>query len=732
MPSIYIGPTSVKFEVLLNVVKLNRNFFDCFELNNILWNRDQNTTYKMNIAGKKPGINCLLACLLCMFCIVYFGCSSSYKPTGDHIQKVDSLIDITVKLKEINPTPYLDSAYRTFKPGPGDLFRKLDAIRYFYHATRRNYDSAIVYADSMLIAVQPAFAAGRYAREYVNALLFKGDALLELERYDAAFTLFFEARNIITQKLADSIPVSGYFDRLSYGLFKQKNYTEAIKNYKLTIEYLSGEKNPFTRFVYTQMHLDDIGLCYNRLGMNDSALFYYNSALDYIKREQDKFKSNSLFAEIATAVIYGNMAKALTQMGNDSAAERYMKEGIRINSRPQHAPEDAEFTREKLARLYLKNGRTEDARQVLAEIKAWVTNNKSETHARTYYRLQATLDGQKGAFENAFKNINSYLLIDDSLDARQKPGASENIQKQLDFMERTEQLALSRAEGEREKLITLILVTGFITSVVITLLILRNYRQSRKNVSRLLELNNQVRLKNTQMHRALGALEKSQLENTRMMKLIAHDLRNPVGAMLTFTEMQINNPVDGEERNKMLALLRRSSADALNLIEELLESNAGAEEMVKESIELDAILQYCVDQLQPKAAEKKQVVILYPKSIVLTADREKLWRVFSNIITNAIKFSPRGAAITVKMKVENNSALVTITDQGIGIPAWMKDKVFDLNENIKRKGTANESSFGLGLFISRQIVEAHGGKIWFESPPTGGTVFYVRLPLHEA
>jgi len=684
----------------------------------------------MHFACKKLGCSVLLAFLPYVVSLLFAGCSNSYKPIGDHTEKVDSLIYHRLRAyPKANPAFYLDSAYQTINAGPGDIFKKFDAIRNFYHSIRHNYDSAIVYADSMMLTVQPGFAAGGYNLEYVNALLFKGDALLELERYDAAFTLFFEARNIIAQKMADSIQVSGYFDRLSYGLFKQKNYTEAIKNYKLTIEYLSAEKKPFTRFVYTQMHLDDIGLCYNRLGMNDSALWYYKRALDYIDREGNAFSGERMFMEVATGVIYGNMAKALTQMGNDSAAERYMKEGIRINSRPTYALEDAEFTREKLARLYLKVGRTADAQLVLQDIKTWVANNKIDTHTSAYYRLQAAADGQKGAFEDAFKNINNYLAIDDSLDALQKPGASENIQKQLDFMERTKQLALSRAEADKQKLIALIFIACFFLSIVIIFLILRNYRQSRKNVNRLMELNNQVRLKNTQMHRTLGALEKSQLENTRMMKLIAHDLRNPVGAMLTFTEMQMNNPVEGEQRTKMLALLRKSSADALNLIEELLESNAGTDEMVKETIELDATLQYCVDQLQPKALEKKQALIFYPKNIVIVADREKLWRVFSNIITNAIKFSPRGATITIKMNGEHNDVVVAIADQGIGIPTWMQEKMFGLNENIKRKGTANETSFGLGLFISRQIVEAHGGKIWFESPATGGAVFYVKLPL---
>jgi signal transduction histidine kinase len=72
--------------------------------------------------------------------------------------------------------------------------------------------------------------------------------------------------------------------------------------------------------------------------------------------------------------------------------------------------------------------------------------------------------------------------------------------------------------------------------------------------------------------------------------------------------------------------------------------------------------------------------------------------------------------------------LITVEDEGIGIPDNLKDKIFDMFSEAKRKGTAGEQPFGLGLAISKQIVEAHGGNIWFESREKGGTAFYVKLP----
>jgi signal transduction histidine kinase len=81
------------------------------------------------------------------------------------------------------------------------------------------------------------------------------------------------------------------------------------------------------------------------------------------------------------------------------------------------------------------------------------------------------------------------------------------------------------------------------------------------------------------------------------------------------------------------------------------------------------------------------------------------------------------------MEHNAHSVLIAVKDHGIGIPAEMKDKIFDMFTEAKRTGTAGEQAFGLGLAISKQIVEAHGGKIWFESKPGQGTTFYVELPV---
>jgi signal transduction histidine kinase len=149
--------------------------------------------------------------------------------------------------------------------------------------------------------------------------------------------------------------------------------------------------------------------------------------------------------------------------------------------------------------------------------------------------------------------------------------------------------------------------------------------------------------------------------------------------------------------------------------------------MEKEPIDLEALLQYCIALLQHKADAKHQKIELQAKPVVMNCSRERMWRVISNLVGNAIKFSPEGETISVALKQEANQILISVQDRGIGIPSNMQDRVFDLFTDAKRKGTAGEPSHGLGLAVSKQIVEAHGGKIWLDSEPGRGTAFHITF-----
>ncbi len=226
------------------------------------------------------------------------------------------------------------------------------------------------------------------------------------------------------------------------------------------------------------------------------------------------------------------------------------------------------------------------------------------------------------------------------------------------------------------------------------------------------------------------ALENSNKDYARLIRVVAHDLRNPIGAINSITGMMMNSnsPAKGKE---WMFLIEKASKRCLQLITELLETDFEIREetLHKEPVDVADLLQQATLLLAYRAAEKRQLLITQEGSgPVIRADREKLARVLDNLVVNAIKFSPEGATVKIISEETATDITIAVHDNGMGIPPEIAGKLFEpFESSIKRKGTAGEQSFGLGLYICRQIIVAHGGRIWFESSPGQGSTFFISL-----
>ena len=178
----------------------------------------------------------------------------------------------------------------------------------------------------------------------------------------------------------------------------------------------------------------------------------------------------------------------------------------------------------------------------------------------------------------------------------------------------------------------------------------------------------------------------------------------------------------------MLDIIQRSTTSALELADELLNTQGKAEPLHKKLFNLGAMLHHCADLLRHQAEAKSQHITLNVVPAMITASRQKLWRVVSNLIANAIKFSHEGGVIEVRMQASTSGVIIGIKDNGIGIPSEIQSKLFSPAPEAQRTGTAGEPSFGMGLTISKQIVEVHNGRIWVESEEGAGSTFFVELP----
>jgi signal transduction histidine kinase len=212
---------------------------------------------------------------------------------------------------------------------------------------------------------------------------------------------------------------------------------------------------------------------------------------------------------------------------------------------------------------------------------------------------------------------------------------------------------------------------------------------------------------------------------------VSHDLRNPLNVLLMSGEALLRRPTE-ESLRKHQQLLRRSVDRMLRLVSDLLDASAierGQLSVEKRPEDSRAMVNEAVELLRPLATAKNLTISAdEPESVEVSCDRSRILQVLANVIGNAIKFSPAGSAIAVGVDHPPQTVRLSVRDRGPGISAGDLRHVFERDWHTQPSAGGGS---GLGLFIARGIVEAHGGRIWAESQPGAGATFYFTLPVAE-
>ena len=235
--------------------------------------------------------------------------------------------------------------------------------------------------------------------------------------------------------------------------------------------------------------------------------------------------------------------------------------------------------------------------------------------------------------------------------------------------------------------------------------------------------------------RLFDAVRGSLRAQEEMVGVVSHDLRNPVAAIEMLSRALLNGEEGASlERDHNLALIAEAADQMDTLIRDLLDVNsldAGKLRIAKEPIEPSALLTEALRTLQPLVSEKEialdiQIGAGLPKVL---ADTERIHQVLSNLVGNAIKFTPRGGKIVIAARSDDHTVTVSVADSGSGIREEHLPKVFDRYWQSTR---TNRQGAGLGLAIAKGIVEGHGGRIWIESKAGEGTVAQFTLPVVDS
>jgi len=249
-------------------------------------------------------------------------------------------------------------------------------------------------------------------------------------------------------------------------------------------------------------------------------------------------------------------------------------------------------------------------------------------------------------------------------------------------------------------------------------------------------LNRRLEESNRELNEANAKLREMSAMKEEFLALTTHDLRSPltvISGVINFFSSGRLGDLTSEQKN-MVEMMERNTQNLIELVNDLLDASkleSGTMRLDLASIELRGLVEELRKQMLPLAREKEIALEeLIPEDLpLLKADRAKLRRVLVNLISNALKFTQRGGRVELLARPEAPGWVrVAVTDNGVGIPPEDLSDIFDKYAQARSRATRSEKGTGLGLYITRQLVELHGGRIEVQSEVGRGSTFSFTVP----
>jgi signal transduction histidine kinase len=233
----------------------------------------------------------------------------------------------------------------------------------------------------------------------------------------------------------------------------------------------------------------------------------------------------------------------------------------------------------------------------------------------------------------------------------------------------------------------------------------------------------------------LRALHETERLKADLVAAVSHELRTPLTSIVGFADTLLRHDPPPEERRRYLEIAHEQALRLGRIVDDLLDLRAlskGPARLVRETINIGELLREQADMLAP-TSDRHEIELDVPlRPLHVDADAFRLRQVFANLISNAIKYSPEGGMVSLRAARAGDRVRIEVADEGMGIPAAVQPRVFEPFFRGDDPARRMIGGVGLGLALSREIVEAHAGSIGFESRELEGSTFFVELPAVSA
>ena len=231
--------------------------------------------------------------------------------------------------------------------------------------------------------------------------------------------------------------------------------------------------------------------------------------------------------------------------------------------------------------------------------------------------------------------------------------------------------------------------------------------------------------------------ERQEKERREFVSTVSHELRTPLTTMNSYIEALEEGVLEDKElAPQFIDTIHKETTRMIRMVNELMQlgkMDIKEEHYEKEFIDINKMLEQITDRFALTHPEKNFIKHIPKSPIFVEGDQDKLTQVFDNIVNNAIKYSPNGKNITVRVRqnYHHNRVSISIKDEGVGIPLVHIDKIFNRFYRVDKSRQRSMGGTGLGLALAKTIVEAHKGRIWAQSREGYGSIIFVTLPCEQ-
>ncbi|MCF8297565.1 MAG: tetratricopeptide repeat-containing sensor histidine kinase [Saprospiraceae bacterium] len=631
--------------------------------------------------------------------ILKFGANETYHEVSDYWGK---------KYAAIDPYATIEFFKNNIKLAEKDNNKKAIALN--QHELAKLYFNLqqVEYAIDSYIKTSKMFKEMKDWHAYAYCIIDIANVYYYREQFNIAYSYYDEAFNI----MKDFLPKEDFY----YGAAlcymnkgsieeRQKNYKAALKNYKIAFNYKKKNKKE-NQYSYIYHH---IAVAYENLNNTDSAIYYFNLAVETDNKYNlvnELFFSHKRFGDFY-----------LRNKKINESKEHYIKAYSLAKKNNQQI--NLAAVTEALGNLFVQTEQYDSA--ILYYEKAFNIASK-ENIMLQWRNLGAKLMNLYSRFGQNEQQLKYLKSVYDY----EKQANTDNLYKievQYEFNERIKEKELMELKSQKQQIFMIGISVMTLLLAFIAFMFFRQRVKLKRINTKLENKNKKIETQARNLELVNHELKKLDEFKEGLTGLLVHDLKNPINSILHLTELI-------EEKDENQALIRQCGNQTLNLIHNILDVHK------YENLEMPLDLCLCkIKEITDKSirqekylSNEKNIIIenTIPDSLVIEVDCEKLERVLTNLITNAIKFTPNNGSITIGYNDQENCFFVK--DTGMGIDKEFQKKIFNKFSQVIAKKSGKALSTGLGLTFCKLAIEAHGGKIWLESEAGKGSTFFFTLP----